>query len=96
MLITLILDFSENYTFTDFDEDKNFSLYKTFENDLIPRVNDYVYDTGFRKDLMVMKVVWDYEHNKCNVYLNRSNIGNFEEVKIQAMDAGWKATQGHI
>lgn len=96
MLITLILNFSENYTFTDFDENKTFSLYKTFENDFIPRVNDYVYDIGFRKDLMVMKVVWDYEHNKCNVYLNRSNIGNFEEAKLQAMDAGWKATQGHI
>ncbi|WP_338651677.1 hypothetical protein [Lysinibacillus sp. Y5S-8] len=93
MFITLILNFSEYHTFTDFDENKNFSL---LENDFIPRVNDYVYDTGFRKDFKVSKVVWDYKHNKCNVYLSRSNIGSFEEIKIQAIDAGWKATQGHI
>lgn len=96
MFITLILNFSENHIFTDFDENKNFSLYKTLENDFIPRVNDYVYDTGFRKGFKVLKVVWDYEHNKCNVYLSRSNIGSVEEIKIQAIDAGSKATQGHI
>lgn len=96
MLINLILKFSENFTFTDFDDNKNFSLYKTLETDFIPRKNDYVYDSGFKKDFLVTGVVWNYEHEQCNIYLDRSGIGNFEEVKIQAMDAGWKATQGHI
>lgn len=96
MSINLIILFSQNHTFDSFDESKDFSLYKSFESDFIPRINDYVYDSGFRKEFMVMKVVWDYEHNNCNVYLDRSNIGNFEEVKILAMDAGWKAAHGHI
>ncbi|KOP80700.1 hypothetical protein AMS59_04830 [Lysinibacillus sp. FJAT-14745] len=93
MLINLIIKFSENYTFDSFDESKNFSLYKSFESDFIPRVNDYVYDSGFGKEFLVMKVEWNYENNQCNVYLDRSNIGNFEEVKIQVMDAGWKGKQ---
>lgn len=93
MLVNLILKFSENYTFTSFDDNKHFSLYKSFETDFIPRINDYVYDSGFRKEFLVVKVEWDYEHNQCNIYLDRSNIGDLEEVKIQAMDAGWKGKQ---
>ncbi|WP_427110199.1 hypothetical protein [Lysinibacillus xylanilyticus] len=93
MLINLIIKFSENYTFDSFDENKNFSLYKSFDTEFIPRINDYVYDSGFRKELLVVKVEWDYENNQCNIYLDRSNIGNSEEVKTQAMDAGWKVIQ---
>ena len=46
MLINLIFKFSENFTFTEFDYSKNFSLYKSLETDHIPRKNDYVYDSG--------------------------------------------------
>ena len=88
MLLNVIVKYEKVFPV---ENNETVLIYKSFESDFVPRVNEYIQDSGFEGDLLIKKVEWVFENNLCNI--QTSLVGStrkVEEIKDQALAAGWK------
>lgn len=88
VLINLILTFEKTIAF---ENDERVMIYKSRENGVAPRVHDYIKDIAFEEELLVKKVIWNFEANQCDVEVGLvGSTQSIEEIKEQALLAGWR------
>lgn len=88
MLLNIFVDIEK---FSPFGVDENLLMYKSLETDIVPRVHDYIQDSGFEKELLVKKVIWNIEKNLCEIETKLvGSTKTIEEVKDLALSSGWK------
>lgn len=88
MFLNLIVNYEK---VNQIEADESILLFKTIQSDLVPRVHDHIQDLGFEEELLVKKVIWDFENNLCNIETRL--VGCFktiEEVKEKALTSGWR------